>query len=67
MQKNEARVEIEKHIQVLAPAVATREAVMRNVVDSARQRIAARKKNVQEKVAITAPRQSRSGVTAMEE
>jgi large subunit ribosomal protein L24e len=70
LQKNEARVEIEKHIQVLAPAVATREAVMRNVVDSARQRIAARKKNSQEKVALTATTASRStlsGVTTMEE
>jgi large subunit ribosomal protein L24e len=54
VQKQEARVEIEKHIQVLAPAVATREAVMRSVVDSARQRIATRKKNTGEKVALTA-------------
>ena len=44
IQKKEARVEIEKNIEILAPAVATREAVMRNVVDTARERIAARKK-----------------------
>jgi large subunit ribosomal protein L24e len=42
--KKEARVEIEKSIELLAPAVANREQVMRNVVDSARSRIAARKK-----------------------
>ncbi len=42
--KRQARVEIEKSIELLAPAVANREEVMRNVVDSARQRIAARKK-----------------------
>lgn len=43
--KKQARVEIEKSIELLAPAVADREQVMRNVVDSARQRIAARKKS----------------------
>ncbi|KAG7347436.1 50S ribosomal protein L24e [Nitzschia inconspicua] len=43
--KKQARVEIEKSIELLAPAVANREEVMRNVVDSARQRIAARKKS----------------------
>ena len=43
--KKQARVEIEKSIDLLAPAVATREQVMRNVVDSARARIAARKKH----------------------
>jgi len=42
--KMQARVEIEKSIEILAPAVANREEVMRNVVDSARARIAARKK-----------------------
>jgi large subunit ribosomal protein L24e len=42
--KQQARVEIEKSIEILAPAVAKREEVMRNVVDSARARIAARKK-----------------------
>jgi large subunit ribosomal protein L24e len=42
--KQQARVEIEKSIELLAPAVAKREEVMRNVVDSARARIAARKK-----------------------
>ena len=42
--KQQARVEIEKSIELLAPAVASREQVMRNVVDSARARIAARKK-----------------------
>lgn len=43
--KQQARVEIEKSIELLAPAVANREEVMRNVIDSARQRIAARKKS----------------------
>ncbi|KAI2491386.1 metallochaperone-like domain [Fragilaria crotonensis] len=43
--KKQARVEIEKSIELLAPAVAKREEVMRNVVDSARARIAARKKS----------------------
>jgi large subunit ribosomal protein L24e len=43
--KSQARVEIEKSIDLLAPAVAVREQVMRNVVDSARARIAARKKH----------------------
>ena len=43
--KKQARVEIEKPIELLAPAVADREQVMRNVIDSAKQRIAARKKS----------------------
>lgn len=43
--KAQARVEIEKSIELLAPAVAKRDEVMRNVVDSARARIAARKKS----------------------
>lgn len=49
--KKQARVEIEKSIELLAPAVANREEVMRNVVDNARSRIAARKK-VAMKVAV---------------
>jgi large subunit ribosomal protein L24e len=43
--KKQARVEIEKSIELLAPAVAEREVVMRAVVDSTRNRIAARKKS----------------------
>jgi large subunit ribosomal protein L24e len=43
--KKQARVEIEKSIELLAPAVANREQVMRNVIDSARLRIASRKKS----------------------
>jgi large subunit ribosomal protein L24e len=43
--KSQVRAEIEKSIDLLAPAVAKREEVMRNVVDSARARIAARKKS----------------------
>jgi large subunit ribosomal protein L24e len=43
--KQQARVEIEKSIELLAPAVAKREEVMRNVIDSAKLRIAARKKS----------------------
>jgi large subunit ribosomal protein L24e len=50
--KKQARVEIEKSIELLAPAVAKREEVMRNVVDSARARIAARKKTSMQRVAI---------------
>jgi large subunit ribosomal protein L24e len=49
--KMQARVEIEKSIELLAPAVANREEVMRNVVDSARARIAAQKKG--QKVAMS--------------
>lgn len=48
--KKQARVEIEKSIELLAPAVAKREEVMRNVVDSARARIAARKKTSAQRV-----------------
>ena len=40
---SQARVEIEKHIEVLAPAVANREEVLANVSDSARERIATRR------------------------
>jgi large subunit ribosomal protein L24e len=50
--KKQARVEIEKSIEILAPAVAQREEVMRNVVDSARSRIAARKKASGQKVSL---------------
>jgi large subunit ribosomal protein L24e len=48
--KIQARVEIEKSIELLAPAVANREEVMRNVVDSARARIAARKRSAAARV-----------------
>ena len=48
--KRQARVEIEKSIELLAPAVANREEVMRNVVDSARERIAARKRSAAARV-----------------
>ena len=60
--KKYARVEIEKSIDLLAPAVAARDAVMRNVVDAARARIASRKKNSASK-SLT----STSGVQAMDE
>merc|ERR1712008_279149 len=40
-QKKQARVEIEKSIELLAPAVANREEVVRKVVDTAKERIAA--------------------------
>ncbi len=52
--KEQARVEIEKSIELLAPAVAKREEVMRTVVDKARERIAARKKQRVSKVAVDA-------------
>ena len=45
----QARVEIEKHVELLAPAVAKREEVMQNVLDSARERIATRRVRVAEK------------------
>jgi len=48
--KSQARVEIEKSIEILAPAVAKREEVMRTVVDKARERIAARKKQRGQKI-----------------
>jgi large subunit ribosomal protein L24e len=51
--KKQARVEIEKSIELLAPAVAKREEVMRNVVDSARARIAARKKISGQRLTVT--------------
>jgi large subunit ribosomal protein L24e len=51
--KLQARVEIEKSIELLAPAVADREEVMRNVVDSARARIAMRKKQTGQKLEST--------------
>lgn len=50
--KQYARVEIEKSIDLLAPAVAAREQVMRNVVDRARARIASRKKTSATKVSL---------------
>mmetsp|Transcript_10497 Transcript_10497/g.13311 ORF Transcript_10497/g.13311 Transcript_10497/m.13311 type:complete len:182 (+) Transcript_10497:107-652(+) len=49
--KQQARVEIEKSIELLAPAVAKREEIMRTVVDKARERIAARKKQGGQKIA----------------
>jgi len=45
IQKKQVRQEIEQSIDLLAPVVATRDAVMRKVVDSARARIASRKKS----------------------
>lgn len=69
--KKQARVEIEKSIELLAPAVASREQVMRNVVDSARARIAARKKQTGVKelasVKAVASSNSRDGEQKMEE
>jgi large subunit ribosomal protein L24e len=62
--KVQARVEIEKSIELLAPAVANREEVMRNVVDSARERIAARKKMSGQKVEA---RSSSGGGAGMDE
>jgi large subunit ribosomal protein L24e len=50
IKKQQARVEIEKSIEILAPAVANREEVMRTVVDKARDRIAARKKQRGQKI-----------------
>ncbi|CAB9514158.1 Probable ribosome biogenesis protein RLP24 [Seminavis robusta] len=63
--KKQARVEIEQSIELLAPAVAKREEVMRNVVDRARARIASRKKARGEKVETSNARSVTA--TAMEE
>jgi large subunit ribosomal protein L24e len=64
--KQQARVEIEKSIELLAPAVAEREQVMRNVVDRARARIAARKKVSGERVATTATNNNNLTTTAVD-
>ena len=61
---SQARVEIEKHSELLAPAVAKREEVMQNVLDSARERIATRR-IVKEKA--VARGGSRGGGEKMEE
>ena len=50
IKKKQARVEIEKSIELLAPAVAKREEVMRTVVDKARERIAAKKRQNRQKI-----------------
>jgi large subunit ribosomal protein L24e len=50
VKKSQVRVEIEKSIELLAPAVAKREEVMRTVVDKARERIASRKRNMGQKI-----------------
>jgi large subunit ribosomal protein L24e len=60
LKKQQARVEIEQSIELLAPAVASREAVMRNVVDSARARIATRKKGTATKLTTTSPAKNES-------
>ena len=50
IQKVQARAEIEQSIELLAPAVANREQVMRNVIDQAKARIAARSKGTKQKI-----------------
>lgn len=65
--KKQARVEIEKSIELLAPAVAKREDVMRNVVDSARARIASRKTAAGQKVSIVTTNNTAQEDTKMEE
>tara|TARA_B110001450_G_C17455388_1_gene413818 strand:+ start:331 stop:690 length:360 start_codon:yes stop_codon:yes gene_type:complete len=62
--KQQARVEIEKSIELLAPAVANREEVMRNVIDSAKLRIAARKKSA---TRLTTGASARSGDNMQED
>jgi large subunit ribosomal protein L24e len=51
--KQQARLELEQSIELLAPAVANREQVMQNVVDTARARIAARSKKSAVRIATT--------------
>ena len=65
--KKQAQVEIKKSIELLAPAVANREAVMRNVVDSARQRIAARKKLAMKVLSMLSANAAAATRNAMEE
>jgi len=66
--KQQARVEIEKSVEILAPAVSKREEVMQNVIDSARERIAARKKARGPKITSTAVNPGvTSNSSAMEE
>lgn len=65
--KQQARVEIEKSIELLAPAVAQREQVMRNVVDSARARIASRKKQSGQKVLTSTAKTATTSNNQMEE
>jgi len=50
--KMQARKEIEKGVEILAPAAANREEVLRKVVDVARERIAARRSGSKGKVAL---------------
>jgi len=65
--KQQARVEIEKSIEILAPAVAKREEVMRNVVDSARERIAMRKKTKEKMTSAGSIDGKNSSTVAMDE
>lgn len=65
IQKKTARKEIEQSIELLAPAVAHRETVMRNVVDAARARIAARTLVSKKQLANEAS-QKKTDVAAME-
>ena len=44
VKKAYARVEIQKNVEILAPAATKREEIMRSVMDSARNRVATRKK-----------------------
>ena len=62
IQKVQARAEIEQSIELLAPAVANREQVMRNVIDQAKARIAARSKGTKQK--IVAIKDSNNATTA---
>ena len=50
--KEQARADLEKHIELLAPAVSQKEEILRNVVDSAKARVAARKKGSKQAVRI---------------
>uniref|UniRef100_A0A7S4N0X1 TRASH domain-containing protein n=1 Tax=Odontella aurita TaxID=265563 RepID=A0A7S4N0X1_9STRA len=61
--KMQARKEIEKGIEILAPAVANREEVVRNVVDAARERISSRKKGSGQKLAVAKKAAAAGGET----
>ena len=64
LQKVQARAEIEQSIELLAPAVANREQVMRNVIDQAKARIAARSKGSKQKIIVAQqPAGSTNGTT----
>ena len=65
--KQQARADLEKHIELLAPAISQKEVVLRNVIDSAKARVAARKKLSKQAVRIDNNSKAvTSGIDAMD-